>query len=460
MGGAVAADRINGVGTRITIHALTRFYRLFAVDGPWHRLLSNSGWLLFDQFLRVAAGALLSLWIARHYGPTQLGAFNYAMAIVALWTPIASGSLDVLVIRDLVKDAAAARVILASAHVLRLLAALVSIGGALAMAAIAARPEDQSLVVLVLLAALSTLFQSAFVVDSWYQSQGQTRVGAMVRSLAFMVGASLRIAAVMADADVALLAIAVAVEALVAGLLFHGFYRKKEGLLLDLRAADWRRVRAYLAEGKNIILTGVLIGIYMRVDRVMIGSLLDNRAVGIYSVAVQLCELFYLLPNAVLLSIYPTLVSLHAANEERYRQRLLQAMAAFFYGSLAIALAFSFAAPWLIGILLGPSYTESATIARIYIFLLPLISMSVIFSHWYVLYGKTAISMYGTVIGGASALLLNYLLIQRFGLPGALYAALISMLMPTVIVSLLFDRRVGSAFLDAITFRFKLRNAV
>ncbi len=443
----------------MTVHALARFYHLFVVDGPWRRLLSNSGWLLFDQFLRIAAGALLSLWIARHYGPTQLGAFNYAMAIVALWTPIASASLDVLVIRDLVKDAAAARVILASAHVLRLLAALVSIGGALAMA-IAARPEDQSLVVLVLLAALSTLFQSAFVVDSWYQSQGQTRVGAMVRSLAFMVGASLRIAAVLADADVALLAIAVAVETLVAGLLFHGFYRKKEGQLLDLRAADCRRVRAYLAEGKSLILTGVLIGIYMRVDRVMIGSLLDNRAVGIYSVAVQLCELFYLLPNAVLLSIYPTLVSLHAANEERYRQRLLQAMAAFFYGSLAIALAFSFAAPWLIGILLGPSYAESASIARIYIFLLPLISMSVVFSHWYVLYGKTAISMYGTVIGGASALLLNYLLIQRFGLPGAVYAALISMLMPTVIVSLLFDRRVGSAFLDAITFRFKHRNAV
>lgn len=443
----------------MTTHAFARLYRLFAVDGPWRRFITNSGWLLFDQFLRVVAGALLSLWIARHYGPEQLGAFNYAMAIVALWIPIAAASLDVLVIRDLVKDAAAARVILASAHVLRLLAALVSIGGAVAMA-MTVPPEDHSLVVLVLVAALSTLFQSAFVVDTWYQSQAQTRVGAIVRSLAFVVGASLRIAAVVADADVELLAIAVAVEAFVAGLLFHWFYRKKEGQRLDLRAADWRRVRAYLSEGKSLILTGVLIGIYMRVDRVMIGLLLDNRAVGIYSVAVQLCELFYLLPNAVLLSIYPTLVSLHAANEERYRQRLLQAMAAFFYGSLAIALVFSYTATWIIPILLGPSYAESASIARTYIFLLPLISMSVVFSHWYVLHGKTAISMYGTVIGGASALLLNYLLIQRFGLLGAVYAALISMLMPTVIVSLIFDRRVGIAFLDAITFRFKRRDAV
>ena len=443
----------------MTIHAFARLYRLFVVDGPWRRFITNSGWLLFDQFLRVVAGALLSLWIARHYGPEQLGAFNYAMAIVALWIPIAAASLDVLVIRDLVKDASAARVILASAHVLRLLAALVSIGGALAMA-MTARPEDHSLVVLVLVAALSTLFQSAFVVDSWYQSQAQTRVGAIVRSLAFVVGASLRVAAIVADADVALLAIAVAVEAFVAGLLFHWFYRKKEGQLLDLRAADWCRVRAYLSEGKSLILTGVLIGIYMRVDRVMIGLLLDDRAVGIYSVAIQLCELFYLLPNAVLLSIYPTLVSLHAANEEHYRQRLLQAMAVFFYGSLAIALVFSYTAPWIIPILLGPSYAESASIARTYIFLLPLISMSIVFSHWYVLYGKTAISMYGTVIGGASALLLNYLLIQRFGLLGAVYAALISMLMPTVIVSLLFDRRVGISFLDAITFRFKLRDAV
>jgi O-antigen/teichoic acid export membrane protein len=198
----------------------------------------------------------------------------------------------------------------------------------------------------------------------------------------------------------------------------------------------------------------------MRVDRVMIGSLLDSRSVGIYSVAAQLCELFYLLPTAVLLTIYPMLVSLHAANKERYQQRLLQVMAALFYGGLAIAVFFSIASPWIIEFLLGPSYKESADISRIYIFLLPLISISIVFSHWYVLHEKTAISMYGTVIGSVSALLLNYLLIQRFGLPGAAYAALISMLMPTLIVSLFFDRQVGIIFLDAIRLRFGIRNVV
>lgn len=443
----------------MSIQSFVRFCRLSVVDSPWRRPLYNSGWLLFDQVLRVAAGALLSLWIARHYGPALLGEFNYAMAIVALWTPIAAASLDVLLIRDVVKDKASARVVLASMHVLRLLAALVSMGGALAMATIA-RPGDHGLLVLVLLAALSTIFQSAFVIDGWYQSQGQVRTGATARSLAFVIGALVRIMAVVTDADVMVLAVAVGVEAMVAGLFFHMFYRTKEGQPLALRVADWGCIRSYLLEGKSLLLTGVLISIYMRVDRVMIGLFLDNRSVGIYSVAVQLCELFYLLPNVVFLLIYPTLVSLHAANEDCYRQRLLQAMAASFYGSLAIAAVFSVGLPWIIKILLGPSYAESVSIARIYIFLLPLISISTVFSHWYVLYGKTAISMYGTLIGSVSSLLFNYVLIQRFGLQGAVYAALISMLMPTVIISLFFDRRVASIFFDAITLRFGIRNAI
>jgi O-antigen/teichoic acid export membrane protein len=443
----------------MNIQSLARFFHLFLVDGTWRRLLSNSGWLLFDQFLRVAAGALLSLWVARHYGPTRLGEFSYAMAIAALWAPLALTSLDTLVIRDLVKDKSSAPAILASAHVLRLFAALLSMGGALVMS-ITIQPEDRALLILVLLAALATTFQSAFVIDGWYQSQNQTRIGALARSLAFVIGALVRIVAVAIDANVTLLAVAVAVEALVAGIIFHMVYHKKEGHFLDLRAVDWSRIRGYLFEGKSLILTGVLIGIYMRVDRVMIGSLLDSRSVGIYSVAAQLCELFYLLPTAVLLTIYPMLVSLHAANKERYQQRLLQVMAALFYGGLAIAVFFSIASPWIIEFLLGPSYKESADISRIYIFLLPLISISIVFSHWYVLHEKTAISMYGTVIGSVSALLLNYLLIQRFGLPGAAYAALISMLMPTLIVSLFFDRQVGIIFLDAIRLRFGIRNVV
>jgi PST family polysaccharide transporter len=442
----------------MTIHAFARLYRLFVVDGPGRRLIANSGWLLFDQFLRIVAGALLSLWVARHYGPAQLGALNYAMAIVALWAPIALASLDVLVIRDLVKDKPSARVILASALVMRMLAALVSVCGALVMA-LTARPEDHALLVLVLLSALATIFQSAFVIDGWYQSQSQTRIGAMVRTLSFTIGALVRITAIIADADVVVLAVAVAVEAFVAAMLFYVFYRNKEGRFLDIGAVDWIRIRAYLSEGKSLILTGVLIGVYMRVDRVMIGSLLDNRSVGLYSVAVQLCELMYILPSAVLLSIYPTLVSIHAINEDHYRKRLLQVMAAFFYGSLTIAVVFSISSPLIIETLLGSAYIESASIVRIYIFLLPITSMSIIFSHWYVFYAKTRISMYGTVAGGASALLLNYLLIPRLGLHGAAYAALISTLIPTVVVSLLFDRRVGKIFLDAIMLRFESRNA-
>lgn len=443
----------------MSINVFARFYRLFNLESPWRRLLSNSGWLLFDQFLRVVAGALLSLWIARHYGPTQIGAFNYAMAIIALWMPIASSSLDVLVIRDLVKDKASARIILASAHMLRLLAAIVSVCGVLVMALIA-RPGDQALLLLVMLGALSTIFQSAFVIDGWYQSQGQTKIGAIVRSLAFSIGSLIRISAVVADAGVALLAVAVSVEAFLAAMLFHFIYRTKESQFLDLGAADWSRIRAYLWEGKSLLLTGVLISIYMRVDRVMIGSYLDNRSVGIYSIAVQFCEFFYLLPNAILFAVYPTLVSLFALSEQRYRQRLVQAMSIFFYGSLFIAISFSISFSWIIETLLGSTYAESASIASIYIYLLPITSISIIFSHWYVFYGKTSISMYGTVAGAASSLILNYYLIPSFGLHGAAYASLVSTLVPTVVVSLFFDRRVGKIFLNAIMLPLQYRKTL
>lgn len=433
---------------------LANLRRLLAERATVRKLVSNSGWLLADQMLRVGAGAFLNLWIARHFGPERLGAFNYAMAVVALWAPIAAFSLEVLLIRDLVKFPDRAQMILSSAFALRFAAGVLSILGAMVMV-IAARPGENELVVLVLIAALATLFQAAGVVDSWFQSQVQAKYSALTRNLAFIVSSVVKIAGVLMDADIAFLSCAVLAEAAMSAFLYQRFYRVLDRMSLGWSAIEWKQIRAYLFEARSLVLTGILIGIYMRVDRLMIGSLLGNRSVGIYSVAVQLCELFYLLPTAAMGSIYPILIKLHAENEQKYRKRLLQSMACFFYGGLAIAVLFALNAGWLIHLLLGGGYQDSVAVVRVYIFLLPLIGMSIVFSHWYVLYKRTEVSMYGSVIGGASAVILNYLLIDRLGLIGSAYAALVSMVMPTIAVSLFFDRRVGTFFLDSIRLKFE-----
>ena len=57
-----------------------------------------------EQMLRMVAGLLVGVWVARYLGPEQFGVFSYSVAFVALFTTIGKLGLDGIVVRDLVND--------------------------------------------------------------------------------------------------------------------------------------------------------------------------------------------------------------------------------------------------------------------------------------------------------------------------------------------------------------------
>jgi len=130
-----------------------------------------------------------------------------------------------------------------------------------------------------------------------------------------------------------------------------------------------------------------------------------------------------------------------------------------FYFGLIVAVLFYFTADWVILILFGNKYQEAAEIAKVYIFTLPTVSMSIIFSHRYVLNGTTRHSLFGVIAGGLSAVILNVLIIPTWGPVGAAMASISSMMVPTMIVAAFLDRSVGAIFISAMRPVFWTENA-
>lgn len=420
------------------------------------KVLTNSGWLLADQILRVGFGAILSIWIARYLGPEQLGALNYALALVALVAPIASFGLDSLVVRDLVHTPENTDCILASSIVLRLCMSAVSIFASVLLVFVT-RDGDNSILVLVCIASSATLFQAISTLDLWFQYKLTSKLSVVARNLAFLTSALTKITCVFADAPLELFCSAVVLESAVCAIVLRSIFLKVGGGVLSLKLAQWSRIHYYILEARSLVLTGLLIGVYMRIDRVVIGTVLDNRAVGLYTVAVQLCEVFYILPTAVVSSLYPIFVTLYKRDEQLYTRRLIQFMRFFFYVGLVIALFFWNFGDWLVIGLFGEQFKEAVQIARVYMFLLPLVSMGIVYTHRYVLNGTTRYSLMGVVFGSVAAVLLNTLLVPVYGPVGAAWVALVVQVIPTLAVSILVDRSVGIIFLKAMLPDWKLK---
>src|SRR5512139_3333034 len=89
-------------------------------------VVSNTGWQFTDNILRMGVGLFVGIWLARYLGPQKFGIFSYAIAFVALFSPLASLGLDDIVVRNLVRDAALRDETLGTAFVLKLAGGAVS----------------------------------------------------------------------------------------------------------------------------------------------------------------------------------------------------------------------------------------------------------------------------------------------------------------------------------------------
>jgi PST family polysaccharide transporter len=71
-------------------------------DRPYlHTMLSNTGWLMIDRFVRLFLGVAVGAWVARYLGPERYGELCYSIALVALFQTVANLGADGIIIRDI-----------------------------------------------------------------------------------------------------------------------------------------------------------------------------------------------------------------------------------------------------------------------------------------------------------------------------------------------------------------------
>ncbi len=414
--------------------------RLFSGSADFKKIVANTGWLVSGQMLRAAAGFVVGIFVARYLGPEQYGALGLAASFAALFSPLARLGLDQIVVRDIVRDPASRDAILGTAFALKAVAgaALVPV---ITIAAVLARPDDPRMGWLTLLAALGTLLLAFDAIDFWFQSEVRSKYVVQARTVSYVLAIAARLAGVVASAPLVFFAVVGLLE-LVAYAIGQVIAYRVAGQ--SLRA--WRFERAIagrlLRESWPLIVSGLAVMIYMRVDQAMMGSMLPGeagtRAVGVYSVAVRFSEMWYIVPTAIASSAFPAVVQARGSNPTLYKarmQRLFNLMALISY---AVAVPMTFLAGPVIS-LYGAGYEDAAPMLAILMWAGLWVSLGVVRSLAIQAEGLLVQSMLATLLGAAVNVGLNLLLIPRFAGLGAAVATLVSQFVSAFLSSFLFS---------------------
>ena len=388
------------------------------------KIVDNIGWLFFDKILRMGVGLLIGVWIARYLGPEQFGLLNFTAALIGLFGALAAMGLQGIVVRDIVQNPACREDTLGSAAVLQLL------GGAAAYTLLLAtvfylRPQDVlSQLVAAILGAV-VLLKAFEVVGYWFESQVQSKYTVWVQNAAFLIFAGIKAVLILTGASLISFAWAILAEAFVVALAMTLALHRFGPPLTSLRIS-YRRCCTLLKAGWPLMLSSIAVMIYMKIDQIMIGQMLGNDAVGIYSAAVRISEIWYFIATAVAASVLPSILEAKKNNEAQYRQRLQALFDLMTWIAIIVALPVTFFATPLVTMLFGADYSEAGGVLAIHVWATVFVFLGVAGGNWFLAENQQLISLQRTALGAAVNVLLNIVLIPMLGVVGAAWATLIS----------------------------------
>jgi O-antigen/teichoic acid export membrane protein len=397
------------------------------------KIVDNVSWLFVDKIFHLGVGLVVGVWVARYLGPEQFGLINFATAFVALFATLSSLGLENIVVRDLVKNPENTYVTLGTTALFQLIGSAIAFG-LVVFTIEALRPNDDVARLAVIILGAAMLFNVSAISRYWFEAQVQSKYTVWVTTSIFLVTSATKVTLIFMEAPLIAFVWVTFVNTVLVGL----------GMLvvlalrgIDLRGLRFRLERAeeLLRDSWPLILAGLAIAIYMKIDMIMLGMMLDDHAVGIYGAATRLSETWYFIPMIIVASVFPAILDAKKQHEGLYYMRLQRLYDLMVILSVTGAIVMTFISAPVVYLLFGPAYAQSGPVLAIHIWASVFVFLQVASGKWIIAENRQILSLYRTVTSAIVNVVLNYFLIPIYGVVGAAWATVISY----AIAGLFFD---------------------
>lgn len=416
---------------------LRKQFNLILKDHGLMKYFKNTSWLFGEKILRMSVGLFVGIWVARYLGPDQYGLFSYAQSFVGLFVAFSTLGLDSIVVREIVKNNSKSEDIIGTAFWLKIIGA-VSVLLILAVA-INFTSNDYSTNYMVFIIASGMIFQSFNVIDFYFQSKVLSKYIVYSNILSLLTSSILKVLCILNDAPLMAFAWIILFDNIIlaAGFIYYYIKINKDFKIRKVKFNSDTALKL-LNDSWPLILSGIIISIYMKIDQIMIKEMLSSEAVGQYAAAVKLSETWYIIPMITSTSLFPAIINSRKINKELYYKRLQKLYDLLIWLAITITIAMTFLSDWIVTFLYGIEFSQTASVLNIHIWASVFVFGGVAAGKWIVSENLQKYANYFLLIGLFTNLILNYNLIEIYGIYGAAIATLISQAIASLFAPLIF----------------------
>ena len=365
------------------------------------------------------AGLVAVGLVARYLGTKEYGTLSYALVLTGMFNAVSSMGLDGILIRELVRSPEKHAAVLGTGFVLRLAGALAAF--MLVVIAAVLDPTTKPLLPLFVVVAASFFPQSLEVTDLWFQKNIQSKFPAIARTAAVLVGTVIKCALVFNGAPLLWFAWACLAEAILNSVAVNAIYRLR-GQSLSNWSFSAPLARTMLRDCWPLIISGLLVGFYMRLEQLLVRGFFGDSSLGVYNTAAQITEAWSFLPAFILSSIYPLLVEERKTSPRQFEARLQTVFDALTGAGYLVAAGVACLAPILIPLFFGEDYVRAIPVLVIQSLAAPIFFSGAVRAQYFLLENLNIYHTLTASLGIAVNITLSLFLMPKLGIAGAAIA--------------------------------------
>ncbi len=378
----------------------------------------NISWLIFDKLFRASLNIVLTIILARNLGPENFGILNYLLAFLYLFTSISSLGMNPVLTNKIIKDGEKFKYnMVLNAYYIRFIFSILCY--LIFLSLINLLNSEGVIFEYSIIIGLVIIMKSSEIFFSYFEAKSLSKYIVISQLLGLLTSILIIIYVFINNLDNKLIYIALLLDFIIVFVLINYFYFLKTKFLLP--KIELILIKKILCKSLPVLVSALSIILYMRIDQIMIKSLINEYEVGIYSASVRLIEIFHFIPKILIISFLPIILK-----AKEYYKQLLFLNSLIFKISIVIFLIIFFSSSFLVKIFYGDEYLESVLITKVLSFSIVFVFFGVINEHWYIKNNLQLNYAFNVFLGAIINIILNYFLILKFGSVGAAVSTLIT----------------------------------
>ncbi|WP_406824461.1 flippase [Pedobacter sp. KACC 23697] len=407
-------------------------------EEAFNKYLKNTGLLMLGRVGSLAIKMAVSIMVANYLLAFNNGILTSAIAYTYLFASIAGLGLDQFIVKELHQFPGNRDTILGTAFWLKATAGLICIPAIFLAWTI--RPLADIPYHIILTLSFTGLFQSLTVIDSYFQSEVQSKYIMQVQIVGNFISALTKVMLIMFSAELIYFVYSFLFDTVLLSVGYFYVYQRKGRNIFNWNFNKELAIRL-LHFSWPLIISGIMVSVYMKIDQLMLKEIMGHNGTaeaGAYATAVSLSEALNFVPVAIVTSLFPAILNARRDNPERYQKRLQNLYDLMAWLSLAFALFVTFAAPYIYK-LFNPEFAFAAPALALHVWGSIFVFLGVASGQYLIAEGFSRLTFIRTGFGAAVNIVLNLILIPKMGMIGTAIATVIAYFCSTFFI-LLFKK--------------------